>query len=165
MPQEYSYQDAIRHAIETEKELMDFYLRAAALTKDPGGKKVFETLAAEEREHARDFFSIYQGGALGTFEQYIDSPGKSQSAMMHDLEKMIGSDLKETHAMEIALREEQDVEKNLRFTASRIVDPMVRNIFNRMADETRQHYDVIESEYARMMGMVHETDINTYVRE
>jgi len=33
------------------------------------------------------------------------------------------------------------------------------------ADATHQHYEVIESEYAHLMGMVHETDIDTYVRE
>ena len=37
--------------------------------------------------------------------------------------------------------------------------------FERMAQETENHYAIIESEYAHMMGMVHETDIDTYVRE
>ncbi len=27
------------------------------------------------------------------------------------------------------------------------------------------HYEFIDSEYASKMGMVHETDMNTYVRE
>lgn len=165
MPQEFNYQDAIRVAIETEKELMDFYQRAAEITMDPGGKKVFQTLADEEREHAKHFYNLYTGDALGGFEEFIVSPGKSQSAMMHDLEKLFDSNIRERGAMEIALREEQDLEKNLRLTASRIVDPMVRNIFEKMAVETRQHYEIIESEYARLMGMVHETDIDTYVRE
>jgi rubrerythrin len=84
---------------------------------------------------------------------------------MHELEKQFTSDIKERRAMEIAMREEQDLEKNLRLTASRIVDPMARKVFEGMALETRQHYEVIESEYARLMAMVHETDIDTYVRE
>jgi hypothetical protein len=29
----------------------------------------------------------------------------------------------------------------------------------------QQHYVLIESEYARLMRMMHETDIDTYVRE
>jgi hypothetical protein len=41
----------------------------------------------------------------------------------------------------------------------------VRAVFDRMAEETETHYAIIESEYARIMGMVHETDIDTYVRE
>ena len=58
-----------------------------------------------------------------------------------------------------------DLGKNLRMTASHIVDPGVRAVFDRMAEETETHYAIIESEYAHMMGMVHETDIDTYVRE
>ena len=34
-----------------------------------------------------------------------------------------------------------------------------------VAKDTRIHYEIIESEYAHTMGMVHETDIDTYVRE
>jgi hypothetical protein len=34
-----------------------------------------------------------------------------------------------------------------------------------MAKETENHYAIIESEYAHLMGMVHETDIDTFVRE
>lgn len=165
MPQEFKYEEAIRIAIETEKELMDFYQRAAEITKDPSGKKVFSTLAEDEREHVRHFFNLYNGEMLGTFDDFISKPGNTQSAMMHDLEKLLDCDIKERKAMEIALREEQDLEKSLRLTASRIVDPMVRSVFERMANETHQHYEVIESEYAHLMGMVHETDMDTFVRE
>ncbi len=63
------------------------------------------------------------------------------------------------------MKEEEDLGKNLRMTASHIVDPGVRAVFDRMAEETETHYAIIESEYAHMMGMVHETDIDTYVRE
>ena len=32
-------------------------------------------------------------------------------------------------------------------------------------EETRNHYELIESEYAKLMGMVHESDMDTFVRE
>jgi hypothetical protein len=34
-----------------------------------------------------------------------------------------------------------------------------------MVRETRDHYEIIESEYAHLMAMVHETDIDIFVRE
>jgi rubrerythrin len=49
--------------------------------------------------------------------------------------------------------------------AKGVVDPAVRAIFERVVRETQGHYDLIESEYAHIMGMVHETDQDTYVRE
>ena len=33
------------------------------------------------------------------------------------------------------------------------------------AELTHQHYELIESEYARLMAMVHETDVGIFVRE
>src|SRR5688500_4494452 len=43
--------DALRIAIATERSGLEFYTRAAALTKDARGRKVFKRLAGEEKEH------------------------------------------------------------------------------------------------------------------
>ncbi|BCR03320.1 ferritin [Desulfuromonas versatilis] len=165
MPQEFNLDQALKHAIQTEKDVMDFYKKAAEITKNERAKKVFTTLSNEEREHASHFFHLYKGGELGTFEQFMASPPQKDSAMLAELRKSLDSATNERKAMEIALKEEEDLEKNLRMTASHIVDPAVRSVFERMAKETRDHYEIIESEYAHLMGMVHETDIDTYVRE
>ena len=165
MNQEPSLLDAIKQAIQTEKDVMDFYLKAAALTGNQRGKQVFEQLAKEEREHAGHFFEIYTGSDLGSFEDFISRPPSKGHAMLKQLEKALDENVHERKAMELAMQEEEDLVKNLQMTASRIVDPSVRAVFERMASETENHYAIIESEYARMMGMVHETDIDTYVRE
>lgn len=165
MTQEMKLLEAIKHAIQTEKDVMDFYLKAAAMTANERGKKVFEQLAKEEREHAGHFFKIYTGSDLGSFEEFISQPPKSNHAMLKQLEKALDENVHERKAMELAMQEEEDLAQNLRMAASRIVDPAVRAVFDRMAEETATHYAIIESEYAHMMGMVHESDIDTYVRE
>ncbi len=165
MPQEMKMVEAVKLAIQTEKNVMDFYLKAAALTSNERGKKVFEQLAKEEREHAGHFFKIYTGSDLGSFEEFMAQPAKNDHAMLRQLEKALDENVHERKAMELAMTEEEDLLKNLRLTASHIVDPAVRAVFDRMAEETETHYAIIESEYAHMMGMVHETDIDTYVRE
>lgn len=165
MPQEFNMQEAIKLAIQTEKNVMDFYLKAAGITENTRAKKVFETLAMEEREHASHFFHLYTGGDLGNFDEFMARPAKADSAMLAQLNKALDAKVHERKAMEIALKEEQDLAKNLTQTASNIVDPGVRSVFERMAKETQDHYAIIESEYAHLMGMVHETDIDTFVRE
>ena len=165
MTQEFNLKEAIRLAIQTEKDVMDFYAKAAALTGNDRGKKVFEQLAKEEREHAGHFFKIYPGDDLGSFDEFMKQPPRMDHAMLKQLEKALNENIHERKAMELALQEEEDLAKNLRLTASRVVDPSVRAIFERMAEETEHHYAIIESEYAHLMGMVHETDIDTYVRE
>lgn len=165
MPQEFNMQEALRLAIQTEKDVMDFYSKAAALTKNERGRKVFEQLAREEREHAGHFFQVYPGKDLGSFEEFMARPARLEHVMLRQLEKALDDKVHDRKAMEIALKEEEDLAKNLHFTASRIVDPAVRGVFERMARETEHHFAIIESEYAHLMGMVHETDIDTYVRE
>lgn len=165
MPQEFNLQEALKLAIQTEKNVRDFYRKAAEITKDPQGKKVFELLAREEHEHASHFFPLYKGEDLGSFEEFMARPPKADSAMIKSLEKALDENVHERKAMEIALKEEEDLEKSLTMTASRILDPAVRAVFEKMAKETRHHYEMIESEYARLMAMVHETDVNIYVRE
>jgi len=165
MPQEFNMQEAIKMAIQTEKNVMDFYLRAADITDNERAKKVFETLAREEREHASNFFSIYAGKELGTFDEFMATEPKFDTTVLHNLEKALNKDIHARKAMEFAMQEEEDLAKHLEMTAEKIVDPGVRAVFNKMAVETRNHYAIIESEYAHWMGMVHETDIDTYVRE
>ncbi len=165
MPQEFNLQEAIHEAIQTEKDVMDFYTKAAEISDNERAKKVFLTLAGEEREHAANFFHLYTGSELGTFDEFMARPPRDVSVMLHNLMKSLDENVNERKAMELALAEEQDLAKNLRTTAALIVDTAVRGVFEKMARETDDHYQIIESEYAHLMGMVHETDMDTFVRE
>ena len=165
MTQPLNLNDALKQAIQTEKDVMDFYKRAADVTKNPQGKKVFETLAKDEYEHAGHFFHVYPGKDLGAFEDFMKLPPSAGLALHANLEKALAAGGSERQAMEIAMKEEQKLEKDLLDTAARISDPKIKAVFEKMAKETNHHYQIIESEYARIMGMVHETDINTFVRE
>jgi len=90
MPQEFNLKEAIRLAIQTEKDVMDFYNKAAALTKNERGRKVFEQLAKEEREHASHFFSIYPGKDLGSFEEFMAQPARIEQVMLRRAAKRPG---------------------------------------------------------------------------
>lgn len=165
MPQEFNMQNALRFAIQTEKNVMDLYKHAASVSADPRAKQVFEMLAGEEKEHVGHLFAVYSGKEFGSLEQFIASPPHVDLAAIHHLDQALAENVQERRAMELALNHEQDLAKSLRLTASHIVDPGVRAVFDRLAKETDNHFALIESEYARLMAMVHETDIDIYVRE
>lgn len=165
MPQEYTMKEALKTAIVAKKNLMDFYREAAQLTKNENGKKVLTRLADEVRDNAKKFYNHYKWDDLGSFDDVMNAPPKSDSVMLVELRKALDKNVHERKARELALKEEEDMEKNFTLAASRIVDPQVRAIFDEVARDTRNHYAIIESEYARTMAMVHETDIDTYVRE
>lgn len=165
MPQEFNLQNALTFAIQTEKNMMDLYKHAAGMVSNPRGKKVFEQLAGEEREHVGHLFKYYSGKDFESFDQYVSSPPHIDLHTMRQLDAALVSNIHERKAMEIALQEEKTLAESLRMTASHIVDPAVRSVFDRLAKETDDHFALIESEYAHLMRMVHETDIDTFVRE
>lgn len=165
MPDTQAIEQAILESIQTEKNAMDFYLQAAGHMKDPDAIRTFEVLAREERTHAKHFFDSYRGDLIGDFETFINRPPAVDSLWLIDLDEELAGEFNERKAMLLAMKKEQELEKSLRDTAARMKDPDVKAVFEKNADETRNHYEVIEAEYARLMAMVDLTDMDTFVRE
>ncbi len=165
MGKEYTVQEALKLAIHAEKDSMDFYSKAASVTKNQRAKKVFRLLAGEEAEHLKSFFCLYTGSEFGDLQTFMASPPDKSSATILALKQAIDKETHEQKALEIALQEEKAcIERYAQF-ARDIVDPLVRGIFERVVKETRKHFELIESEYAHVMRMVHESDQDIYVRE
>lgn len=158
-------QEAIKNSIQTEKNAMNFYQSGARLMKDPDARRVFETLAREEREHAGHFYRIYKGNDIPSLDAFLDMPADNESNWMSSLNSISGDDFNEKKALELAMEREQSLEKALQESALKMSEGEVREVYELNARETRNHYLMIESEYARIMAMVHETDINIFVRE
>lgn len=163
---EYTAQEALKLAIQAEKGSMDFYRRAASVTRNQRAKKVFDLLANEEVGHLKSFFELYRGGEFGgDLKMYIASPPDRKNSNYQTLEKAIDGDTHEQKALEIALKEERTCIEQYSILVQDIVDPLVRGIFMRVIKETQKHYDMIEEEYRHVMTMVHESDQDIYVRE
>ena len=158
-------QEAVKRSLQTEKNAMDFYRLGARKMQDPDARRVFELLAGEEREHAGTFYRVYAGTDIPSLEAFLDEPPQHESDWVSSLNRLIDAAFNEQKALELALSKEQQLEEVLRSMAERIHDPAVKAVFELNIRETHNHYLMIESEYARVMGMVHESDMDTYVRE
>ncbi len=165
MGKEYSMQEALKLAIQGEKDSMDFYRRAGAATRNERAKKVFDLLANEEVGHLKAFFDHYRGSEFGDLKSYLESPPDKKSATYLALEKAINEDVHEQKALEIALKEEKACIDQYTHLVKDIVDPLVRKVFEQVIRETQNHYDMIEDEYMHVMKMVDKSDQDTYVRE
>ncbi|HLO25838.1 MAG TPA: ferritin family protein [Geobacteraceae bacterium] len=158
-------QEAVRRSLQTEKNAMDFYRLGARKMQDAEAKRVFEVLAGEERGHAGTFYKVYTGEDIPSLDAFLDQPPQNESDWLASLNRLIDADFNEQKALELAMEKEQQLEEGLSRMAERIPDPSVRGVFELNIRETHNHYLMIESEYARVMGMVHESDMDTYVRE
>lgn len=165
MGKEYSIQEALKLAIQAEKDSMDFYRRAATVTRNERARKVFELLANEEVGHLKSFFDHYKGGEFGDLKSFMETPPNKKNATFLALEKAIDEETHEQQALEIALKEEKACIEQYTLFARDIIDPLVRSIFEKVVKETQNHYDMIEDEYMHVMTMVDKSDQDIYVRE
>ncbi len=139
--------DALRMAIATERSGLEFYTRAAALTKDARGRTVFQRLAAEEREHlgtlqkryreltskdpqleSRPTFLFFKGAASGLF-----------AAGAEELREGVD----DQRALLIGIRCERGSHKFFKRYGERFEDSEGKQIFLEFADEERAHLDLL----------------------
>ena len=158
-------QEAVKRSIQTEKNAMNFYQLGSQKMTNPDSRRIFELLASEEREHAAHFYAIYQGSDIPSLDTFLDAPPDNESSWVASIARLVFANFSEQKALELAMEREKNLEEVLLETASKIDNPEIRAVYELNAKETHHHYQLIESEYARLMGMVHETDIDTFVRE
>jgi len=163
--EEISVQEAIKRSIQTEKNAMLFYRFGAEQMKNPQAKQTFELLAREERDHARTFFDLYEGDDLSDFDALMAEGADDYGQWLTDQEKELIASFDDRRAMEMALEKEKSLAEHLRKMAALFTDPKVKAVFLQNVESTDGHYQLIEAEFARLMGMVHDSDMDTFVRE
>src|SRR5262249_13498203 len=135
--------DALRMAIATERSGLDFYTRAAALTRDARGRSVFEKLAGEEKEHlttlekryreliagdpqleSRPTFLFFKGAASGLFAEGA---------------KELRDGVNDEQALLIGIRCERGSHKFFKRYGEKFEDSEGKQVFLEFADEERAH--------------------------
>jgi Fur family ferric uptake transcriptional regulator len=148
--------DALRIAVATERSGLEFYTRAARLTRDARGRKIFERLAAEEGEHLGKLESRYR-------ELLADNPGlESQPTFLffkgaanglfaagtEELKKGVD----DRHALLIGIRCERGSHRFFKRYGDRFEESEGKRIFLEFADEEREHLDLLIREYRSLMA-------------
>jgi Fur family ferric uptake transcriptional regulator len=133
--------DALRIAIATERSGLEFYSRAARLTKDARGRKVFEDLAREEKEHlgkleSRPTFLFFKGAAHGLFAE--------------GAERLLRG-VNDQQALMIGIRCERGSHRFFKKYGERFEDSEGKQIFLEFADEEREHLDLLVREYRALL--------------
>jgi Fur family ferric uptake transcriptional regulator len=142
--------DALRMAINTERSGLEFYARAARITRDPKGRRVFEKLAAEEREHLgtlekryrellsedpqlekRPTFLFFKGAASGLFAEGTEQLRRG---------------VNDEEALLIGITCERGSHRFFKKYGEHFEDSEGKRIFLEFADEERAHRDLLIGE-------------------
>ncbi len=146
-------QQAIRASMQTEKDAMDYYRFGAERMADEKARATFELLAREEHQHAESFYRIYPGEDIPSFETFMSAAPDTRSSWWKALQSLLGQDFDERKALELAIEQEETLEKELLAMAATIEDPDVARVYLANAGSTHHHLEVIEEEYRAMFGM------------
>ena len=141
----------IKEAFKLEINGREFFTRAAELTHNELGKKMFSKLADDEVRHLTEFsklFSQIMGGE--DWKKHIENDELKRESDV--IEELLARMKREESASEIeGIRIGMELEnKAIEFftkSAEQVADPVAKQILNKICDEERFHYDLLQAQY------------------
>ena len=146
--------DALRMAIATERSGLEFYTRAAGLTKDRRGRTVFERLAAEEKEHLNTLQQRYQtlvakDSQLESRPTFLFFKGAASTLFAAGAEEL-RKGVDDQQALLIGIRCERGSHEFFKRYGERFEDSEGKQVFLEFADEERAHLELLIREYRKL---------------
>lgn len=145
-------QKALLDAAQTEKDAMDFYKFGAEKMPDDKARATFEMLAREELEHARSFYDCINSAEVKPFDTFIAGPPDTESSWWKALQQAMLGEFDERKALELAMDQEEALEKELLAIAETMTDPDVKAVYLANARSTHRHEELIEEDYKAIYG-------------
>ena len=147
--------DALRIAIATERSGLDFYTRASRLTRDQRGRKVFQDLALEEKEHlgkleARYAELLQRDPQLESRPTFLFFKGAANGLFAEGAERL-SRGVDDQQALMIGIRCERGSHRFFKKYGERFEDSEGKQIFLEFADEERAHLDLLIREYQSLV--------------
>ena len=152
MNQSKPLREALRSALQAEKDAMDFYRAASERLTDLEAAALFAGLAREERQHAYSFYTLDRDEDLPPFEELLDAPPDTSGSWWRALQKLEAEKFTAEAALRLAIEEERRLEAELRAAAKAIGEPRARSIYLANANSTHCHCRGLEQLYAERYG-------------
>jgi rubrerythrin len=143
--------DALRMAIATERSGLEFYTRAASLTKDRRGRTVFQRLAGEEQEHLGTLQKRYgellaQDPQLESRPTFLFFKGAASGLFAAGAEQL-RTGVDDQQALLIGIKCERGSHEFFKRYGERFEDSEGKQVFLEFADEERVHLELLIREY------------------
>ncbi len=145
--------DVAREAIKLEINGRSFFEHAAEVTHNELGKKMFQKLARDEMGHLKTFAQLF-ASHIGNedWKKHVEEEEKHKSSVIEELKARVEKQEKEERASELeAIRIGMELErKSIAFfekSAKESTDLKAQDIFNKICDEERLHYDLLQAQY------------------
>lgn len=147
--------DALRIAIATERSGAEFYSRAAKITKDARGRKVFQDLAAEEKAHLGRLEERYRellqrDPQLEGRPTFLFFKGAAHGLFAEGAERLMRG-VNDQQALMMGIRCERGSHRFFKKYGEQFEDSEGKQIFLEFAEEERSHLDLLIREYRSLV--------------
>jgi Fur family transcriptional regulator, ferric uptake regulator len=147
--------DALRIAIATERSGLEFYTRAAAITRDPRGRRVFQKLAGEEQEHLATLEARYrellqQDPQLESRPTFLFFKGAANGLFAAGAERLANG-VDDRQALMIGIKCERGSHRFFKRYGDKFEDSEGKKIFLEFANEERVHLELLIREYRALL--------------
>jgi Fur family transcriptional regulator, ferric uptake regulator len=147
--------DALRIAIATERSGHEFYARAARVTRDARGRKVFQDLALEEKEHLGKLEARYnelceRDPLLESRPTFLFFKAAANGLFAEGAERLARG-VNDQQALLIGIKCERGSHRFFKKYGERFEDSEGKQIFLEFADEEREHLDLLVREYRALV--------------
>ena len=140
--------NAIEIAINMEKDAIKFYNEAAGKVEHSVGKKMFLTIAEDEKRHLEMLSQIFKGIDI-TIKDV--SPVKNIKTifetMKNEMMQVVEATMDELEAFKIAMKMEKEGIEFYRKAANEARQKKETALFERLIKEEQQHYDIFANTY------------------
>jgi rubrerythrin len=149
--------DALRRAIATERSGLRFYTSASRLAQDPRGRRVFQRLAAEEREHLgklearyRELLADHHG--LEAQPAFLFFKGSANGLFAAGADELTRPGIDDRRALRIGMRCERGSHLFFKKYGERFEESEGKRVFLEFADEERAHFELLGREYQALVA-------------
>ena len=140
--------NALEMASKMETDAIQFYTEAAQKTKYPAGKKMFQTIAEDEKRHLEMIAQIIKGLQITAKDV---SPMKNVKSvfetMKNEMMKKVEVSTDELEAFKIAMKMEQEGVEFYKKALAKSKTEKEKALFERLIPEEQQHYAIFSNSY------------------
>jgi len=144
--------DALRIAIATERSGLEFYSRAAEMTRNARGRTVFQKLAEEERSHLSTLENRYQrllaqDPRLESRPTFLFFKGAANGLFAAGADQIARGGVDDRQALMLGIRCEKTSHRFFKRYGEKFEDSEGKQVFLEFANEERAHLELLIREY------------------
>lgn len=147
--------NAIKTAIQMEKDGYAFYKKASAQTSSDMGREIFDSLANDEQLHLEVFQKLFEDRInKSEWNNLVNSSKKYAEIDIFpkDLQQIEGAnpDTNELDAIKIAMDSEKDAIEYYGKIKEKTKEDDIKRIINEIIEQEKNHYSILQEEFEHL---------------